>query len=195
MEAKKDTLLDHWAMYRVLNREVDYWIRAARSGRKDEARDFLRFCRMAHFVEILKPVSADQPVKIDASNFDCKLRELETWCHPESGNELAKDDIASLHKKIDAIAGELQRLSPTLLALGNALAGAPSGRRTISDQTNSFSRRKRNAPAGKKILSLKVNLSGRRADSHQRRPHGVPGALSFSLPSPMATGMNINQGH
>lgn len=79
--------------------------RAAVDGRKDSARDVLRFVRNARIVEILEPRSGQ--LLIDAANLDWQLRELARECHPFGACRSDSDKFAEILSRLDLVAGLL----------------------------------------------------------------------------------------
>jgi hypothetical protein len=65
--------------------------RAAKAGRKDEARNVLRFVRNASIIEILKPIEFGEIFTADVAHLQWQLSELETECHPASQADFADD--------------------------------------------------------------------------------------------------------
>ena len=89
---------------------VDAARRDARHGRKDDARDFLRFVRNASIIPILKQYENSGSVfDIDVAHLEWKLRELENDCHPSAQCDF-KDDFSAIRASLEIIAGGVNQL-------------------------------------------------------------------------------------
>jgi hypothetical protein len=84
---------------------------SARAGRKDEAREFLRYVRGARIIQILKPIdfSSIGLSSVDVAHLDWQLNELEQECHPSAPNDQTSD-IAAIRSTLELLAFGMQTL-------------------------------------------------------------------------------------
>lgn len=85
--------------------------RLARHGRKDEAREFLKYVRNASIISLLKQFEpTGTPFDIDVPHLEWKLRELENECHPQAVSD-HKDDFALIRSMLESLAVGLHLLT------------------------------------------------------------------------------------
>jgi hypothetical protein len=78
--------------------------RAAKNGRKDEARDILRYVRNASILDILRPIDFGTIFNVDIAHLQWQLDELELECHPASQADF-KDDFTAIRAHVETLAG------------------------------------------------------------------------------------------
>lgn len=78
-------------LYRFTVIQVDRARAMARQGRKDEARDWLRYWRGACILDALRKTDFTGFVGVDIPHLEWQLRELENDCHPSTGPDCVSD--------------------------------------------------------------------------------------------------------
>jgi hypothetical protein len=101
-------IVSFYELYSFTKMRVSVARSAARSGRKDEARDFLRYVRGARIIQILKPLDFGQ-LGANIPLLEWELSELEQECHPSSGNDQTSD-IAAIRSTLEILASGIQTL-------------------------------------------------------------------------------------
>ncbi len=90
-------------LYRFTQMEVKSARADARAGRKDSARNVLRFIRNASVIEILKAADLSCFPNVDVPLLNWELSQLETECHPSSSCDQTSD-IAAIRAMLEPIA-------------------------------------------------------------------------------------------
>jgi hypothetical protein len=104
-------IVSYYELYNFTKQYVTSYRTAARAGRKDEARDFLKYVRCARIIQILKPIDFSQIglVSVDVSHLEWQLSELEQECHPSAPNDQTSD-IAAIRSMLEIVASGIQML-------------------------------------------------------------------------------------
>ena len=106
----QNDIVSFYELYSFTKQRVSLARSSARAGRKDEARDFLRYVRGARIIQILKPVDFSVlGLNVDVSHLEWQLNELEHECHPSSSNDQTTD-IAAIRSTLDLLAIGMQKL-------------------------------------------------------------------------------------
>jgi hypothetical protein len=97
-------IIDLRQLYQFTTMQVDKFRCIARHGRKDEARDFLRYVRNSRILEILKKADFSSiGTVIDVSHLEWQVRELENDCHPASQPDY-RDDFTAIRGHMETLA-------------------------------------------------------------------------------------------
>lgn len=88
---------------------VEGALRQARSGKKDEARNTLRYVRNAKIVQILRAGNLPDWAWCDVFHLEWQLRELESDCHPLNVSDNT-DSLSSIARSLQLIAGQTAKL-------------------------------------------------------------------------------------
>ena len=75
----------------------------ARSGKKDQARDHLRFVRNSGIIPILKMVEFHPALRVDVAHLEWEVSELEHEVHPETKCDQT-NDIKAIRLSLELIA-------------------------------------------------------------------------------------------
>jgi len=98
-------LIKYRQLYLFTCIQVDRARRLAALGKKDDARDILRFIQNACIVDILKPYSGE--MLIDAYLLESNVRDLTRECHPSCPSEPPTDLFSAILERLDLIAAHV----------------------------------------------------------------------------------------
>ena len=105
--------MEHHNLYTFTKLEVGRARALARSGHKDQARNFLRYVQNSSIIKILNAQEFPKFLNVDVALLAWEISQLEAECHPGSACDQSSD-IEAIHAKLEVIAGWIAKQTLTL---------------------------------------------------------------------------------